>query len=469
MTGEADEEAARALGRLLGSETGPQAEAGGGAAWQRLGERRLLQAARSAPRRSSFPRAQWVAGVATAACAVLAASLLWSWQPEERALDFVVRGEQAPSASVPPSARIEGARDRSTWVDFSDGSQLEVHAGSSARLQDVRSRGATVVLERGGLMLEAVPAPGASWSVLAGPYEVRVVGTRFTTLWEPREQTLSVRLERGSVRILGTDIQEAVELRPGQRFDVRGGGGWSVTALDTDAPEAPAGHPSAPEVSPAPEPRVAHLASERQPTQEPTQQGATRAQEEAQHEATPGRGAQAGPSQGPVQQGRRGGRGEEHGPAPGHVHWTELVNSGQSERVVELAEQRGVNACLDSCSTEELRALADAARYTGRITTARAALLALRARGPEEASRAAYFLGSLAESRGQAAGALEWYTKSLGEAPAGPFSAEARAGRMRALLALGRREEARRQAREYLRLHPTGVAAERAQQLSSGP
>ena len=355
-----------------------------------------------------------------------------------------------------------------------------------------------MVLERGGLGVDVVPAAGASWSVLAGPYEVRVLGTRFTTLWEPREQALSVRLERGSVRIVGTDIQEAVELRPGQRFDVQSGAKWSVTALEEEPrepadlptalhPEDPQAPSTAPSAAPSaakaearpsttqpsttrppptrpPRRSLAHLVPEEHPGNPALRRADERAPEAGGARAS-SRAAIEGTSEGAS---RAGGHAPSH-TASHTARWTELVNSGQSERVVELAEQRGVSACLESCSTEELRALADAARYTGRASEARAALLALRARGPVEASRAAYFLGSLAESRGQAAGALEWYTKSLGEAPDGPFSAEARAGRMRALLALGRRGEAREQAREYLRLHPSGVAAERAQQLSSSP
>lgn len=454
MTTEPDEKVARALGQLLIAEADPRAE--GATSWQQVGERRLLQAMRGAPQRPSRLQPQWV-GATIGVCALVAAFVLWSRQPGgARDLGFVVRGAD-PSGSEESAAvrtRVVGGQAEATSIDFSDGTRLAVHAQSSARLQEVDSHGATVVLERGGLDAEVVPAPGASWSVLAGPYEVRVLGTRFTTFWDPEEQAFSVRLQRGSVRILGTDIQEAVELRPGQRFDARAGG-WSVTALDAEG-QRPGG-----------------ASAERSDVVEATAGSTAGSTGDGVAPVAPllsAPAASAPPEGGAEAKAHRRGSGSVSSPTKGPgPSWTELVNRGRSEEVLALAEKRGVGQCLESCSSDELRALADAARYTGRGTVARDALLALRARGPGESARAGYFLGSLSESRGQAAGALEWYGRCLQEAPDGPFSAEARAGRMRALVALGQRTEARRQAREYLRLHPDGVAAERARQLLSRP
>jgi len=51
----------------------------------------------------------------------------------------------------------------------------------------------------------------------------------------------------------------------------------------------------------------------------------------------------------------------------------------------------------------------------------------------------------------------------------GGLAAEARAGRMRALLALGQTDAAKAAARDYLRLHPAGVGAATARQILLRP
>jgi hypothetical protein len=73
------------------------------------------------------------------------------------------------------------------------------------------------------------------------------------------------------------------------------------------------------------------------------------------------------------------------------------------------------------------------------------------------------------EAQGRPNAALEWYGRYLEEAPGGGLVAEARAGRMRALLALGQTDAAKAAARDYLRLHPAGVGANTARQILHRP
>jgi hypothetical protein len=447
-----EEAPARALGRLLADRATPS---DGLPAWQRLGERNLLQAARGRASESArWPRVALGRAVvlgAGLAFVVAAGASVWrvTTTPElpER-LTFAVRG--APQGDGTTSGlRLEGSAGQPTSLDFSDGSIFTVHADSVARLAASDAHGAVFVLERGGLDARVTPRQNARWSVRAGDYEVRIVGTAFTTLWDPQRKDFAVLLREGAVRILGPEVRGEVELRAGQRFGATSGGGWSITPLeelhgqepplaDKDALVRETGAADARVTSPDTKTPSARLAAPGSPLEARTD-GSTRASS----------GAAPSPSR--------------EVPAS---QWTTLVNEGRFDQVLSEAEQRGLDSCFAACASLELRALADAARYSGRVTLARDALLALRQRAPDEASRAAYFLGSLSESRGQAAGALEWYTRSLEEDRESPLAAEARAGRMRTLLALGRRAEARVQADEYLRLHPSGVAAERARQVS---
>lgn len=460
MSTERDEEAVRALGQLLreGDPDGATRWREPGQAapgWQRLGERRLLQGFRDpppAPRRHAWA---WAAP-ALALCAALGvvAVTAWPFGGEGSALSFAVRSS---GASATPSAgmRVEATTSPST-IEFSDGSSFTLHPGAKALVARVDAQGAALILERGRMEAKVTPAPRASWSVDAGPYRVQVTGTAFTTLWEPQSERFSVLLDEGSVRLVGGSIQGSVELRAGQRFDTQNDGAWSVTALG--GARSTAAQPRAKqerreelnrdgndELAPAePDTRsVEDLSLESAPALTPS------ARREARHGTPPARTMSR--------------------PRDERVTWTTLVSQGKFEQVVSESHERGHEQCLSTCSTDELGALADAARYTGRIALAREALLRLRTRAPERAARAGFFLGSLSEAQGESAPALDWYTRCLQEAPAGPLAAEARAGRMRTLLALGRRQEARSQAEEYLRLHPRGVAAERARQLSTRP
>lgn len=451
-----DERAATALGRLLsdaGSRPDVSGPSVGGDAWQRLGERSLLRAVQELDERSRAPRS-WAGFLKPALAGALVVGLALggvalALRAPSETLTFTLQGP-ARAGTSEKGVRVEGAPHQTTALEFSDGSRISVHAAAVAQVESAGSRGATLLLERGGLDADIVPRPGAQWAVRAGSYEVRVVGTVFTTLWDPESERLSVLLREGSVRVVGAGLQSELELRPGQRLDAGPGGSWQITPLDAPPQPAAVAEQTEPSTASAPEQDGESASADAEPTSEDV--AASRSA--ATHRATPRNGS--------------GSPGSAQRSGSETVSWTTLVNQGQFSQVLEQAKRQGTEACLARCSADDLRALADAARYSGEVPLAREALLALRARAPRESARAAYFLGSLSESRGQAASALEWYTRSLEEASSGPFAAEARAGRMRALLALGRREEARAQAREYLTLHPNGVAAERARQLASG-
>lgn len=469
---ERDDSAASALGQLLRQGASPGTlrardlgHAGPG--WQRVGERRLLLAfreevtpSRPSERRWRMPARAFGPALGLVGVLTLIVFLGWPSAAPRPSLSFAVRSSGA-HASARPGAPLDGSTGPSV-IEFSDGSSFTLHVGTKASLSRVDALGATIILERGRMDAKVTPAPGANWSVDAGPYRVQVIGTVFTTIWEPDAQRCSVLLEQGSVRIVGGSIQGSVELRPGQRFDARASGPWSVTAL-TAEPGASGERSSAGEPArPSPEARPAEAAPA---DVAPTPRSATPGKSAGSTGASlPLRRLAAGREL-PVQKSQRP-------TAPvkqEEPNWTALVNQGKFEQVVARSEERGFEQCLASCTIDDLWALADAARYTGRVALARDALHHLRTRAPEDAPRAGFFLGSLSESRGQAADALVWYTRYVKESPTGALVAEARAGRMRTLLVLGRRREARTQAEEYLRLHPRGVAAERARQLSIEP
>ena len=158
------------------------------------------------------------------------------------------------------------------------------------------------------------------------------------------------------------------------------------------------------------------------------------------------------------------------GTSPARVRWSERLADGEAAGIVAEAQRRGIVNVLAAANSEDLAALADAARFRGQERLARRVLLAQRDRFPGtlRAKEASFLLGRLADGPGgRASDALAWYDRYLHEAPAGAYSAEAM-GRMMIVLERQQRiDEARAVATAYLRRFPQGVYARAARAVTS--
>ena len=335
-----------------------------------------------------------------------------------------------PIAYEVHGARLDGpyvsATESPVRVDFSDGSVVRAEPGTRLRVDDPQSDGARVLIERGRAAVNVAHRHGASWSFLGGPFEVRVTGTRFDLDWDPATEVLELGMREGSVEVHGP-LGGAVTVRGGQRFRAELAS-RRMTVVD-------AGEGLAAAEAPTPNVPPTSLEEERE-GREPPAPDAPR---------EPVRGA---------------------APAP-RESWSKLVASGDFELVVRQANERGVDACMKSCGAADLRALADAARYTSRGDVAERALTTLRQRfaGGGESRAAAFLLGRLFEGRGAPTKAEGWYATYLAESPAGSLAAEALAGKMRTILATRGRKAAEPVARDYLSRYPEGVHAKPARRI----
>lgn len=445
---EKEEQAAQVLGMLLRNERAEDA------VWLRQAQKELLARLNTSGARRSEPlfengrialfkggpqfsaqRRSWGRNfrgaqgwaIAAALCALLLFALtaslnfssfsLSSLGRKDSAITFVVEGERLGESTPQSVGRVRAPKGEDRKLAFSDGSILKLEKGGSLRVRETSARGALVVIEEGLLESQVKPLAGTSWSVFAGPYEIVVTGTRFSTQWDPKSQNLIVLLNEGSVQVVGAGIENHVALKPGQRFEASPRDSWRVTAQQPTQPDPPASEKTLPEVEPK--------------------------------EAQPSASLSPLPSTQPSSD------------------WPALLSHGKFTEIVEEARNQGLETCYETCSLSRLRALADAARYSGEVDLAKDALLRLRSRSPSEAARAGYLLGSLSEARGQAAQALSFYNGYLREAPAGALAAEALAGKMRALHTLGRKTDAERAANDYLRLHPSGTSAATARKILS--
>lgn len=361
-----------------------------------------------------------------AAAAVALAALGVVVFERTRRLRYEVLGAASSAAVGYVDARLDAPAE----VRFSDGSRLAADPGARVRVETTERHGARILVEKGAVSATVRHRDESSWRFGAGPYEVRITGTRFRLAWDPERAEIDLRLDEGSVEVEGPMGSKRVEVRAGQRFRASAREGFLHVENVVPGPVA------APE--PPPEPRSA---APELPARGIEPDGADGARQRAVASAEP---------------------------RPHEEPWPELARRGKFEAIVARAKAGGVDACLRGCAAADLRALADASRYAGDAVLAEKSLEALRARfaGTANGRAAAFLLGRTHESRGDLAGADRWYRVYLKESPNAELAEGALAGRMRIASRSARHAEAKALAEEYLARFPNGVDAALARKLS---
>ncbi|WP_049949663.1 FecR domain-containing protein [Sorangium cellulosum] len=372
---------------------------------------RLFAAEAEARPRRARP-AVWAAAAAALLLAAGGAALFrTAWAPAGGPV-----AATAPAHAPGAGARVE-ARDAPLAFTFAEGTSVRLDAASALEVLATDARGAELRVERGGADFHVVHRSDTRWVVHAGPYAVRVTGTRFEARWAPEARRFTLALAEGSVEVTGPELGTA-RLSAGDR-------------LDLTAPREPA-------------PR------------EPAPSGAA---------AAPASGAPAAVAAPP---GDRDARAPAPGAADAAPRWQALASAGRHQEALAAVERLGLDAVLARAAPDELRLLADAARYAGRPHAARAALLALRQRHGARGD-AAFLLGKLAADQlGDPGDALSWFDTYLREAPGGALREQA-LGRSLELQQRRDREAARRAALRYLAEYPRGAYAPLARSIADAP
>ena len=312
-------------------------------------------------------------------------------------------------------------------VVFNEGSSLTLAPGTRSRLRVIDRDGAHVAIERGRGSFQVAHKSNRRWLVEVGPFLVTVTRTVFTVSWDPVSEEFDLRLREGSVVVSGPVSAGEIALRAGQRLVANLA--KVQTVITEETPEQASSEP--PSASPA-------------PTMTPP-------------------GLQPpfpGPSPAPVA--------STVAKLSGDHQWSLKLARGQWDRILQDANRLGVEATLSEASSEDLFALANAARYRHRSELARSTLLAERRRfpGSPRALEAAYLLGRVEEARETGtARALAWYDEYLTRAPTGPLVGEALGRKMTLTDKLEGPARARSLAEEYLRRFPKGNYAGSAREL----
>jgi transmembrane sensor len=371
----------------------------------------------------------FVISMATALCAAALVAFVLLRTPSR--LEFTVDGAtgQAQTWLAAPAARP-------VVVKFSDGTVVKVDPLSRARVVDTDHDGASLALESGSLSAEVVHTSHSAWRLIAGPFAVRVTGTRFDLRWDTASQQFSISVREGSVGVAGSIVGAERPVRAGEtlvasvaerRFDLIGSEAHAALSLSADAPAVPVTDgPAFGEPSPLPR----------------SSASATAATPDLVTPEAPGKDVAGG--------------------------WRELVKKGDLRQAFAAADARGFQSVCDSATPAELLVLGDAARVSGRADRATEALFTLRRRYPRDPRRAAaaFALGKVAfDQRHAYAQAAEWFSTCVREQPGGPLVREALGRQVEALRNGGDAAGAQRVAREYLSRYPDGPHADIARSL----
>jgi len=385
------------------------------------------------------------------ALAVAATVLVFAfgvWRESRRPLTFVVGAAAgAAGASSPGAAGANGVigsflaapPDAELPIAFSDGTRMSVAAGARARIADVTPRGARVLVESGVVHASVVHKSDTRWLVDAGPFEVKVTGTRFDVAWQPGEQAIVVTLHEGSVVVSGCGLADGQRVSGGQQLHAScKTGAATLSPLTAEAPAAPsvATPTPAPLTASPPQPVVMTASSlPDAPADAP--------RERAEHGSTT---AAASPA---------GGAGSAGATA-----------SGASPAAAAPASPLAV------ATAAELLARANADRYAGRFDAATESLDAVRRRfrGSDDAATAAFELGRIAFDGHHDFGAAgDWFDTYLRERPAGALAREALGRAIEARHRAGDTARAEQLATRYVAMYPDGPHATLARRLASRP
>jgi TolA-binding protein len=325
-------------------------------------------------------------------------------------------------------------------LEFSDGSRFELAPSSRARLVELKPEGARVELAAGRLKVHVVHQRGSDYRLVAGPFVVRVTGTRFETSYVPERDAFELYLEEGQVEIEGCGFGSGRKLAAGQSVKAS----CAKPAIDVRyGPPRPDAKPEAPAPKPASSVALSSAppSSERKPEAEPRVTGERRALVSAPPEA-------ASPS------------------------WRALAQAGDYRAAFALVEEGGFDVECARADADGLGLLADMARHAGAPRRAEQALLTLRRRfpGTSDASLAAFTLGRLEfDERRAYARAATWFDTYLRERPAGSMAREALGRLMEARYRSGNAAGAREIAARYVREYPSGPHAELASRIVASP
>ena len=325
----------------------------------------------------------------------------------------------------PPGSARSQQRTSADQGSFGHGlsllaADLRIAAGARARVAEITPRGARLLVESGVVHARVVHRNDTRWLVDAGPFEVKVTGTRFDVAWQPGEQAIVVTLHEGSVVVTGCGLANGQRVSGGQQLHASCKTG-AATLSPLDGSPANLAHANvAPAITPPPPP--------------------------------PPPASPAPPSASPA-------------PEP---------SSTAASSLPDAPAQRAAAAAMPAATTPataaELLARASAERYASHFEAATESLDAVRRRfrGSDDAATAAFELGRIAfDGHHDCVAAGGWFDTYLRERPAGVLAREALGRDIEARHRAGDSAHAEELATRYIASYPDGPHATLARRLAA--
>lgn len=117
-------------------------------------------------------------------------------------------GPPVVAGTHPPALGVTRAVTASVPLSFEDGTKMVVMPGATADLREVHEHGALIALEDGSMNLDVVHTEASRWQVNAGPFGIRVTGTKFDATWDAAAKRLTVAMTEGTVLVSGPCVNE---------------------------------------------------------------------------------------------------------------------------------------------------------------------------------------------------------------------------------------------------------------------
>ncbi len=393
--------------------------------------RRWLESPQATSRASSRLGAAFILAAACALCAALV--LLVVRRPG--ALSFAVG---SPPMAGTVGEWISAGNGAPTVVHFSEGTSLTLAPMAKVRVTETTTHGAGVLLEQGRVEASVVhTGADTQWALRAGPFDVRVTGTRFEAAWDPIGETFEITMREGSVIVRGPVLSSERALVAGEhlRISVRDG----ELALQTAQPNAP------PRLAPPADPVSVSVSVAIAPPRETAS---------AQTPILPG----ASPTTAPRSPAGLATALDSTMPtADREPTWRELASAGKYKEAFHATERLGFTQEVELGSSADLTTLTDIARFAGRPALAREALLAQRRRFGAR-GRSAFLIGkTAADQQGNSGEGVRWFEIYLTEEPRGALAEQA-LGR---IMELTKKDSAgaRSAAERYIARYPSGSYA----------
>jgi hypothetical protein len=111
-----------------------------------------------------------------------------------------------PAGAIDGAVLETGAGERQS-LELGDGSQVLLEPSTKLRLERVSGRGIRLKVEAGAVYADVTHKPGRPFTVVAGPVEVHVVGTKFRVELDPTDEDIVVSVSEGRVSLTRSDGQ----------------------------------------------------------------------------------------------------------------------------------------------------------------------------------------------------------------------------------------------------------------------